>query len=97
MQCLGNLIEFLISTMSSQAIEPCSTQNVTHGATGGSLSVKSQVLDTGAKMLQSFGPVNNVCAFLNAFHTYAEEPGRYVEACHYCSHLNEGAERRCGT
>ncbi|TEB21824.1 DUF1264 domain-containing protein [Coprinellus micaceus] len=45
-------------------------------------------------MLQSFGPVNNVCAFLNAFHTYAEEPGRYVEACHYCSHLNEDL-RQC--
>ncbi|RXW12104.1 hypothetical protein EST38_g13748 [Candolleomyces aberdarensis] len=66
----------------------------THGVPGEPLTGKSQALDTGAALLQSFEPVKNVCAFLNAFHCDADEPGRYVEACHCCSHLNEDV-RHC--
>lgn len=40
--------------------------------------------------LQNFEPTKQLCAHLNAFHTYADEPGRYVEANHYCAHLTEG-------
>lgn len=34
--------------------------------------------------------MKQICAHLNAFHTYADEPGRYVETNHYCSHLTSG-------
>lgn len=57
---------------------------------GGSLSVENKVLASGAGMTQDFAPIKNICAHLNAFHTYADEPGRCVEANHYCSHVSEG-------
>ncbi len=34
--------------------------------------------------------MKQICAHLNAFHAYASEPNRCVEANHYCAHLNEG-------
>ncbi|KZZ99627.1 DUF1264 domain protein [Moelleriella libera RCEF 2490] len=43
---------------------------------------------------QDFGPVKNVCAHLNAFHAYADDPERAVETNHYCSHLNDEV-RQC--
>ena len=39
---------------------------------------------------QDFAPVKQICAHLNAFHAYADDPTRCVEANHYCSHVNEG-------
>lgn len=39
-------------------------------------------------MTQDFAPVRAICAHLNAFHVYADEPGRSVEANHYCTHLS---------
>ncbi|KAK8056655.1 hypothetical protein PG993_001882 [Apiospora rasikravindrae] len=51
-------------------------------------------LETGAGFIQDFKPVKQICAHLNAFHTYADEPGRYVEANHYCSHLTSDV-RQC--
>ncbi|KAL9060412.1 MAG: hypothetical protein Q9206_001032 [Seirophora lacunosa] len=66
----------------------------TNGATGAPLAAKSKVLETGASMVQNFAPVSAVCAHLNAFHVYADEPGRCVEANHYCTHLNEDV-RQC--
>ncbi|KAJ8128414.1 hypothetical protein O1611_g5224 [Lasiodiplodia mahajangana] len=52
------------------------------------------VLETGASLIQNFEPTKRLCAHLNAFHTYADEPGRYVEANHYCAHLSEDV-RQC--
>ncbi|OCK80444.1 DUF1264-domain-containing protein [Lepidopterella palustris CBS 459.81] len=71
----------------------------TNKAPGDPLSAKSKVLETGAAVtqltkLQDLGPVKHICAHLNAFHAYADEPGRCVEANHYCSHLNEDV-RQC--
>lgn len=63
----------------------------TNNAIGEPKSTKSNVLETGAAAVQSFAPVKQICAHLNAFHTYSSEPGRCVEANHYCAHLNEGA------
>ena len=40
--------------------------------------------------MQDFAPVKSICAHLNAFHVYADDPTRFVEANHYCSHLTEG-------
>lgn len=39
---------------------------------------------------QDFTPVKSICAHLNAFHVYADDPKRFVETNHYCSHLTEG-------
>ncbi|KAI1457649.1 DUF1264-domain-containing protein [Annulohypoxylon moriforme] len=61
---------------------------------GGPLSTEDKVLETGASLIQEFKPLKQLCAHLNAFHTYADEPGRYVEANHYCAHLTEDV-RQC--
>ncbi|RPA79725.1 DUF1264-domain-containing protein [Ascobolus immersus RN42] len=68
--------------------------NTTNKAVGNPLSAKSHILDNGAAATQDFGPVNNICAHLNAFHCYADERDRYVEATHFCAHLNEDV-RQC--
>ncbi|KAI0540871.1 DUF1264-domain-containing protein [Xylaria digitata] len=61
---------------------------------GDTVPAKDMVLETGASLIQNFEPTKQLCAHLNAFHTYAEEPGRYVEANHYCAHLTEDV-RQC--
>jgi hypothetical protein len=62
----------------------------TNKAKGAPLSTENKILETGASLIQDFKPVKHICAHLNAFHAYASEPSRYVEANHYCTHLNEG-------
>lgn len=66
----------------------------TNNVKGAPESTKESILETGASMIQTFAPVNRLCAHLNAFHTYAAQPGRHVEANHYCAHLNEDV-RQC--
>ncbi|KAI5924875.1 hypothetical protein F4810DRAFT_99883 [Camillea tinctor] len=61
---------------------------------GGKVPVEDTILETGASLIQDFQPTKQLCAHLNAFHTYADEPGRYVEANHYCAHLTEDI-RQC--
>lgn len=60
------------------------------GIPGDPRTVKSKVLETGAAVVQDFQPVKQICAHLNAFHVYANDPTRCVEANHYCTHLTEG-------
>ncbi|KAF9255766.1 DUF1264-domain-containing protein [Marasmius fiardii PR-910] len=67
---------------------------VTNEALGEPLSTKSTILETGAATTQDFQPVKSICAHLNAFHVYANDTSRHVEANHYCSHLNEDV-RQC--
>ncbi|KAL8646934.1 MAG: hypothetical protein Q9210_005852, partial [Variospora velana] len=43
---------------------------------------------------KNFAPIQGICAHLNAFHVYVDEPDRCVEANHYCTHLNEDV-RQC--
>ncbi|KAK3303831.1 uncharacterized protein B0T15DRAFT_285696 [Chaetomium strumarium] len=62
--------------------------------TGEPRSTKSTILETGASVAQDFSPLQNVCAHLNAFHVYASDPTRVVEANHYCGHLTEDV-RQC--
>lgn len=38
--------------------------------------------------LQDFAPIKNICAHLNAFHAYADDPSRSVETNHYCAHVS---------
>ncbi|GAW24814.1 hypothetical protein ANO14919_144080 [Xylariales sp. No.14919] len=61
---------------------------------GGVVPAEDVALETGASLIQTFEPTKQLCAHLNAFHTYADEPGRYVEANHYCAHLTEDV-RQC--
>lgn len=46
------------------------------------------------RALQDFTPVKNICAHLNAFHVYASDTSRSVEANHYCGHVNDEV-RQC--
>ncbi|EKD19570.1 uncharacterized protein L3040_002551 [Drepanopeziza brunnea f. sp. 'multigermtubi'] len=66
----------------------------THGAAGPPLTTKDAILETGASATQSFAPVKAICAHLNAFHVYASDPRRAVEANHYCTHLSADV-RQC--
>ncbi|KAH7305983.1 DUF1264 domain-containing protein [Stachybotrys elegans] len=61
---------------------------------GEPLSTENKVLTKGAAATQDFGPLKNICAHLNAFHVYADDPKRFVEANHYCGHLNDEV-RQC--
>ncbi|KAL8783901.1 MAG: hypothetical protein Q9213_004319 [Squamulea squamosa] len=63
-------------------------------ATSAPLSVKNKILETGAGLAQNLAPVEAICAHLNAFHVYASDPHRCVEANHYCSHISEDV-RQC--
>ncbi|APA08063.1 hypothetical protein SS1G_00289 [Sclerotinia sclerotiorum 1980 UF-70] len=70
-------------------------QPLAHGAPGSSeLSSKDKVLEMGAGITQDFAPVKAICAHLNAFHVYVDEPGRCIEANHYCTHLSREV-RQC--
>jgi hypothetical protein len=62
--------------------------SVTHGAKGPAPSTKDNILETGAAATQSFEPLKAICAHLNAFHVYANDTKRVVEANHYCTHLS---------
>ena len=53
-------------------------------------TIKSRVLEAGASAIQNFTPVKQICAHLNAYHVYASDLTRCVEANHYCSHITEG-------
>jgi hypothetical protein len=64
------------------------TSYTTHGAEGPPKSTKDAVLEAGASATQSFKPIQAICAHLNAFHVYASDPSRSVEANHYCTHLS---------
>ncbi|KAL2011449.1 hypothetical protein VTN00DRAFT_4167 [Thermoascus crustaceus] len=64
------------------------------GAAGDPPSRTSTILETGASIVQRFEPTQQLCAHLNAFHVYAEDPTRCVEANHYCSHITEDL-RQC--
>jgi len=70
------------------------TQTNPHTAGQGPVTTTQKLLETGASAVQEFGPLRNVCAVLNAFHVYAESPGRAVEAQHYCAHVSADV-RQC--
>jgi hypothetical protein len=68
---------------------------VTNKALGEPESAKNKTLETGASAVQKFAPVERICAHLNAFHAYFDNPSRPpVEANHYCAHLNDEV-RQC--
>ncbi|KAF7556764.1 hypothetical protein G7046_g6202 [Stylonectria norvegica] len=67
---------------------------VTNDGLGNPVSPENKILTAGAAVTQDFRPLKNVCAHLNAFHAYADEPKRSVETNHYCAHLNNDV-RQC--
>lgn len=64
------------------------TTQQTHGAEGPPTTTKDAILETGAAATQSFEPIKAIFAHLNAFHVYASDTSRSVEANHYCTHLS---------
>ncbi|KAF2213058.1 hypothetical protein CERZMDRAFT_67289 [Cercospora zeae-maydis SCOH1-5] len=67
---------------------------VTNNAVGEHEGAKEKALETGASMVQNFDPPKRLCAHLNAFHVYVNEPDRTSESNHYCAHVNEDV-RQC--
>lgn len=70
------------------------SEPTTNNAKGVPTSIKEQVLHAGASIVQNFAPPKQLCAHLHAYHTYANRPGKPVEANHYCAHVNEDV-RQC--
>lgn len=66
-----------------------SSPHTTHGVPGEEKTLKSKLLDTGAELLQSEGPIRSIHAHVCGFHFYNGEMNRTVRSDHYCSHLNE--------
>lgn len=60
----------------------------THGAAGPPVTRRDSFREASASITQSFAPLKATCAHLNAFHAYASDPSRSVEANHYCTHLS---------
>ena len=58
-------------------------------APGAEKSGKSQVLDAGADLIQSAGPLKKMNAYLDGFHFYNGNIDAQMEAHHYVSQLNE--------
>ncbi|KAL1839369.1 hypothetical protein VTJ49DRAFT_1604 [Mycothermus thermophilus] len=76
------------------SLSHCKDRDAAEKVPGGERSAKSTVLETGAAMTQDLSPLKSICAHLNAFHVYASDPRRVVEANHYCGHLTEDV-RQC--
>ncbi|XP_073014021.1 oil body-associated protein 1A-like [Typha latifolia] len=52
------------------------------------------LLETATGTIQGFAPINQIHQHLCAFHFYADDMSRQVEAHHFCAHLNEDM-RQC--
>ncbi|PWW74461.1 DUF1264-domain-containing protein [Tuber magnatum] len=58
----------------------CETGN----AVGEPVSTGQSVLEGTAKATQNLDPVNSICAWLNAFHLYADDPTRIIPDIRQC-------------
>jgi hypothetical protein len=58
-------------------------------APGTKASTRTQVLETGASLLQRKLPLDALDAYLDGFHFYSGSPRDQMEAHHYCGHLNQ--------
>lgn len=56
---------------------------------GQGTSLTSKVLNLGMSATENFSPLKKVCQHVCAFHFYAHDMTRQVEAHHYCSHRSE--------
>jgi hypothetical protein len=58
-------------------------------APGADTTAKTDVLEAGAAMLQTEGPLESLNAYMDGFHFYNGNMAAQMEAHHYCSLLNE--------
>jgi hypothetical protein len=50
---------------------------------------KTAALETGASLLQSKAPVDQISMYLNGFHFAKDDPSMVMESDHYCNQVNE--------
>ncbi|GAC1693094.1 MAG: OBAP family protein [Terriglobales bacterium] len=69
----------------------CNTKNTAPKAVteGGDKSGKTEVLEAGAKALQSTTPIGQIDIYLVGFHPMKDNPPIQMEAHHYCHQMNE--------
>lgn len=58
-------------------------------APGRETTPRTAALETGANLLQSKGPVEQIAYYLVGFHPSKADPTQQMEAHHYCNQLNE--------
>jgi hypothetical protein len=56
---------------------------------GADKTTRTKVLETGAKVLQSEGPVDGLDIHLVGFHPMKDQPDHQMEAHHFCRQVNE--------
>lgn len=72
-------------------IASCGGENTSSNveAPGGEKDAKSEMLETGADILQDKSPLKKINTYLDGFHFYNGNPNAQMEAHHYVSQLNE--------
>ena len=83
--------------MSGSKANPLDTQTnpaVSCGSIHGPVSFGQKAASVATSLIQNFGPITNICAHLDAFHIYASDPTRRIEAHHYCAHVSHDV-RQC--
>ncbi|KAJ8634400.1 hypothetical protein MRB53_027736 [Persea americana] len=59
------------------------------GVPGEPTQTGTALIETATGAVQGFAPINQIHQHLCAFHFYATDMSRQVEAHHFCSHQNE--------
>ncbi|KAJ3282018.1 hypothetical protein HK104_011148 [Borealophlyctis nickersoniae] len=80
----------MLSTEPPQPTVP--TQPVSGGegqVPGSPLHTETKATTLAAAATQDFAPLKSICRHVDAFHFYAHDMARQVQAEHYCSHLSE--------
>lgn len=82
---------FTASEISNPAtlVEADPQKPVSGGRAGDEQTLGTKAMGMGAKVLQDFSPLKQICRHLCGFHCYSHDVTRQVEAHHYCSHLSE--------
>jgi hypothetical protein len=88
--------------MRSPAVLLCALLTVTAGCGGGNTApqggepapgddrtAKTAALESGANMMQSKAPIEQISMYLNGFHAAKDDPEMQMESHHYCDQVNE--------
>ncbi|KAL8960414.1 MAG: hypothetical protein Q9193_002880, partial [Seirophora villosa] len=86
-------VKFLTTVLQTEPVKKLQSFAENNVQTQGKFTIADEK-EYNAFMRMDVSSISAVCAHLNAFHVYADEPGRCVEANHYCTHLNEDV-RQC--
>ena len=82
--CLASVMSIAVSVASAQE-----EAQPTTAPTGDSKSIKTKILETGARLLQSNAPIKGFDIYLVGFHPMKDHPELQMEAHHYCHQVNE--------